>query len=197
MNSIFSCAVCPNKPCAKGDDNFPKNCPTVMEKDIINDSIERYNNDENVNKIMKIANTLPVDENGELRSRADEIINLIMQMGMKKIGVAFCYSLEKEAKKFVKMLNKYDITVVPVCCKVGSVDVKEIGIEKKKDKFIATCNPITQAEIMNKENTELNVVVGLCVGHDMIFNKNSKAYVTTLVAKDRKYSHCPVKALEE
>ncbi|MDI3310431.1 MAG: DUF1847 domain-containing protein [Thermoanaerobacterium sp.] len=146
---------------------------------------------------MKIANTLPVDENGELRSRADEIINLIMQMGMKKIGVAFCYSLGKEAKKFVKMLNKYDVTVVPVCCKVGSVDVKEIGIEKKRDKFIATCNPITQAEIMNKENTEPNVVVGLCVGHDILFNKNSKAYVTTLVAKDRKYSHCHVKALEE
>ncbi len=197
MNSIFSCAVCPNKPCAKGDDNFPKNCPTVMEKEIIEKSIERYNVDENINKIMKIANKLPVTEDGELRSRAEEIIDLVKQMNIKKIGVAFCYSLEKEAKKFVKMLENYDITVVPVCCKVGSVDVKEIGIEKKRDKFIATCNPITQAEIMNKENTELNVVVGLCVGHDMIFNKNSETYVTTLIAKDRKYAHCPAKAFEE
>lgn len=42
-----------------------------------------------------------------------------------------------------------------------------------------------------------NIAVGLCVGHDMLFNKYSQAPVTTLVVKDRVNSHNPLKALRE
>ena len=31
------------------------------------------------------------------------------------------------------------------------------------------CNPILQAKLLNKAKTDLNVVVGLCVGHDSLF----------------------------
>lgn len=196
MKSVYTCAVCPKKPCARGEGNFPKNCPTVEENDIIEMAVEKYKKDETIHKIMNFANTLPRTKDGELRSRTEEIIEFIKQMDFKKIGIAFCYSMEKEAKKFAKMLEMFDLTIVPVCCKVGSIDIKDIDINKKSDKFVATCNPITQAEIMNKENTELNVVVGLCVGHDILFNKFSNALVTTLVAKDRKYDHCPIKGLD-
>jgi len=37
--------------------------------------------------------------------------------------------------------------------------------------------------------------VGLCVGHDSLFLKHSKALVTVLVNKDRVLGHNPVAAL--
>ena len=48
---------------------------------------------------------------------------------------------------------------------------------------------------MNAEKTELNIVMGLCVGHDSLFNKYSEALVTTLVVKDRVLGHNPAAAL--
>ena len=57
------------------------------------------------------------------------------------------------------------------------------------------CNPIHQSRRLNKEETDLNILVGLCVGHDSLFYKYSKAPVTTLVVKDRVLGHNPVAAL--
>jgi uncharacterized metal-binding protein len=41
----------------------------------------------------------------------------------------------------------------------------------------------------------MNIIVGLCVGHDMLFTKYSDAPVTTLVTKDRVTGHNPVSVL--
>ena len=57
------------------------------------------------------------------------------------------------------------------------------------------CNPIHQAKRLNAEHTDLNIVMGLCVGHDSLFYKYSDALVTTLVTKDRVLGHNPVAAL--
>jgi uncharacterized metal-binding protein len=57
------------------------------------------------------------------------------------------------------------------------------------------CNPISQAEILNNEGAEFNIVVGLCVGHDSLFFKYAKAPTTVLVAKDRVFGHNPAAAL--
>ena len=57
------------------------------------------------------------------------------------------------------------------------------------------CNPILQAKILNQEQTDLNVVIGLCVGHDSMFYKYSEALCTTLVTKDRVLGHNPAAAL--
>ncbi|MCP6429314.1 DUF1847 domain-containing protein [Klebsiella pneumoniae] len=48
---------------------------------------------------------------------------------------------------------------------------------------------------MNQANTDLNVVVGLCVGHDSLFIKHSDAPVTTLITKDRVLGHNTAAAL--
>jgi len=53
------------------------------------------------------------------------------------------------------------------------------------------CNPIAQAEILNSEETEFNVMVGLCVGHDALFLKYAHAPTTVLIAKDRVFGHNP------
>jgi uncharacterized metal-binding protein len=57
------------------------------------------------------------------------------------------------------------------------------------------CNPIAQALYLNEMATELNIIIGLCVGHDSLFYKHSDAMVTTLVAKDRVLAHNPAGAL--
>jgi uncharacterized metal-binding protein len=57
------------------------------------------------------------------------------------------------------------------------------------------CNPIAQAELLNAAGCELNLVVGLCVGHDSLFYRHSKGLVTTVVTKDRVLAHNPVGAL--
>ena len=57
------------------------------------------------------------------------------------------------------------------------------------------CNPISQAQLLNDAGCQLNVVLGLCIGHDSLFFKHSEGLVTTLVAKDRVLAHNPVGAL--
>jgi uncharacterized metal-binding protein len=43
--------------------------------------------------------------------------------------------------------------------------------------------------------TELNVVVGLCVGHDTLFTKHAAAPVTTFAVKDLVLAHNPLGAI--
>ena len=54
----------------------------------------------------------------------------------------------------------------------------------------------SQARLLNEAGCELNVVLGLCVGHDSLFFKESHGLATTLVAKDRVLAHNPVGALQ-
>jgi uncharacterized metal-binding protein len=196
MDLIYSCSICESKPCIKGGNNFPKQCPTVLQSKIAIESKDIYIENKIINNIMKISDTLPRNEIKEYRSRFDEIILFIKEMRINKLGVAFCTGLSDEAGKFIELFKNEEIKIIPVCCRVGAVDKNEIGI-KKSDHFISTCNPITQAEILNSEKTDLNIVIGLCVGHDVIFNKYIKGLTTTLIVKDRKYNNCPVKALND
>jgi uncharacterized metal-binding protein len=57
------------------------------------------------------------------------------------------------------------------------------------------CAPLCQADILNQAGTDLNVMIGLCVGHDALFARHSAAPVTTLVVKDRVLGHNPAAAL--
>jgi len=57
------------------------------------------------------------------------------------------------------------------------------------------CNPAGQAKLLNDAGTQLNIICGLCVGHDAVFSMESKAPVTTLIAKDRVLAHNPVGAI--
>ena len=52
---------------------------------------------------------------------------------------------------------------------------------------------LNQARV--EEGTDLNIVMGLCVGHDSMFYKYSDALVTTLVTKDRVTGHNAVAPL--
>jgi len=103
-----------------------------------------------------------------VRPRIKELIELAKKWEAKKIGIAFCNGLRKEALRLTKILES---------------------------KFEASCNPILQAYLLNQAETDINVIVGLCIGHDMFFTKYSEAPVTTLIVKDRYLGHNPYAGL--
>ena len=59
------------------------------------------------------------------------------------------------------------------------------------------CNPAGQADFLNKKGTQLNISMGLCVGHDMIFSKVSDGLVTNLFDKDFTNNNNPEQAMAE
>jgi len=100
---------------------------------------------------------------------------------------------------FAKILEASGFEPFSALCKAGATDKSEIGIEDelklKPGKHESLCNPVLQARVMNEKPTDLNVVIGLCVGHDSLFTKHSEAPVTTLIVKDRVLGHNPAAAL--
>lgn len=125
-------------------------------------------------------------------TRLEESLFFAQQMGVKKVGIAFCIGLANEAKFCAQYFKNAGIEVESVCCKNCAIDKALLGLEKiKPGQFEAMCNPKMQALAMNKAGTELNFLVGLCVGHDMVFTKASKAPVSSLITKDRVLANNP------
>ena len=130
-------------------------------------------------------------------TRVEETMAFARKMGAKKIGIATCVGLLAETRILAKILRKNGFEVVGVACKMGSVNKTDIGIPQ----FCAEatgpvmCNPVLQAMVLNREKTDLNVLMGLCVGHDSLFCRYSEALATTLVVKDRVLGHNPVQAI--
>jgi len=124
-------------------------------------------------------------------SRAQEIVNFAKCAGCRKIGIAHCVGVAKAADTFEKMLAEGGLVVTRADCKVFGLDAGEVFDGGSG----ATCNPVGQAKMLAAAGTELNVAMGLCLGHDMLFAKHSAAPVTTLVVKDRVHAHNPIAAL--
>lgn len=59
---------------------------------------------------------------------------------------------------------------------------------------IANCGAM-QTERLNAVGTELNVIMGPCVGHDSIFMRHYAAPCTTFVVKDRMLGNNPIAVL--
>ena len=132
-------------------------------------------------------------------TRVEDTIAFAKLMGYQKIGIATCIGMLDESERLAAILKAQGFNPQSVCCKAGSIDKKEVGL-KEEDKvrpgtFEPACNPIAQAKICNDLGTDMNIIMGLCVGHDMLFNKHSQAPVTTLVVKDRVTGHNPVAVL--
>ena len=123
-------------------------------------------------------------------SRAEEIVAFAKAAGYRRVGIAHCVAVTREAEALERMLAEH--------CAVTRVDCKVHGLDKGD--LIAgasggTCNPAGQAKVLADADTELNVAMGLCLGHDMLFARHSAAPVTTLVVKDRVHGHNPIAAL--
>lgn len=161
------------------------------------DAKARYDDSE----IRKLAQTAArVEAAGYCQwSRVEETMEFARRLAVEKIGIAFCGGLWREARTAAEIFEKNGFDVASARCKVGSIRKEELEL-KDHDKVRPgtmehACNPVGQAEILNTEKTGLNVIIGLCVGHDSLFIKHSKAPVTCLIAKDRVLAHNPVGAL--
>lgn len=194
---MYTCAICKDKPCRNGDiDKYPKNCPT-RETDELEEIKKIYTQEEN----YKISyNSALVESEGYCeKTRIEEVMDFANKCGYKNLGIAFCSGLAKEAKVFYDILKHNGFRVNSVMCKNGSITKEFMKIEENQkvrpNTYEPMCNPIGQAKFLNKANTDFNIVIGLCVGHDSLFFKYSKAPTTVLVAKDRVLCHNPGAAL--
>ena len=113
-------------------------------------------------------------------TRIEEIMNFARGMNFKKIGIAHCITFSREAQILKKYFSKH-FEVFVVDCKYGRITQKEI-LGEPSSRIL--CNPAGQADFLNTKKTDINISMGLCVGHDMIFSKASNAYVTNLFDKD-------------
>ena len=108
-------------------------------------------------------------------------------------GIGFCIGIAKEARLFAAYLSK-EFEVYSVCCKNCGVEKDVLGLKKVNPhaSVECMCNPKGQADFLNKQNCQLFVSAGLCVGHDALFARTCKGPVTTLVVKDRVLAHNPM-----
>jgi uncharacterized metal-binding protein len=198
-NKEFCCSDCGMQSCYRQGKKFPELCVGEEVDKAEIDSIKKlYKTDPIVSKLSNAAAEIEGTYYGKL-TRVEEIIAFARRIGAKKIGIATCIGLIAEAKIFVKILKAHEIKSYCAICKVGSIDKTEVGIpdnlKVQKGCFEAICNPVLQAKLLAKQKTDLNVIIGLCVGHDSLFIKYSEAPVTTLITKDRVTGHNPAAAL--
>lgn len=195
----FSCSDCGVLNCYRKEKSFPSECLTTNLSDKELEKVkDLYKNDEFVSKISSAAAEIEGTYYGKL-TRVEEIIAFAKRIGANKIGIATCIGLMNEAKIFAKILKAKGLESYSVICKVGGIDKTEVGVPEElkvqKGCHESLCNPVLQAKLLAKQKTDLNVIVGLCVGHDSLFIKYSKAPVTTLITKDRVLGHNPAAAL--
>lgn len=191
----YSCVDCGTQNCKYKDRTYPDFCPTThLDPDDLVWAVERYEEERN-HEVMVASAEVEYEGYGRL-TRVEEILQFARKIGARKIGIANCIGLISEVRMFARILRANGFEVYSVICKVAGLPKSSVGIPKECESIgAAMCNPILQARLLNQAETDLNVVIGLCVGHDSLFYKYSDAYVTTLVAKDRVTGHNPVSVL--
>lgn len=215
----FSCSLCSAVWQKQGSTNCwsaepssgpqkPAYCPTHEHGGLIKETFDLYRGDSSDARIAEVASKVeglcyePVPGSSAVNARwtrVEDTIAFAKLMGYEKIGIATCIGLLDETQRLAVILEAQGFIPLSVCCKTGSIDKLELGL-KESDKvrpstFEPACNPVAQARLLNHAGTDMNVIVGLCVGHDMLFTKYSEAPVTTLVVKDRVTGHNPVSVL--
>ena len=197
-----SCAYCPPgvRACRHGEagQRGPGFCPSKVDEAAIEAAAAVY--DDPFTRRVAHASAL-VESEGYCRwTRVEEIVALAKRLGFRKLGIATCISFVDLARTLSAILESHGFEVASVACKNGGVPKEVIGVrdeEKIRPGTVeAMCNPVSQAELLNRAGCELNIVLGLCVGHDSLFFRHSHGLATTLVAKDRVLAHNPIGALQ-
>lgn len=184
----MNCALCPQK---------PKNRCNREGFDCTGGKLDpaAYGQSEN-RDLHNISDQMRADYGNSL-TRLEEIVEFARRAGFTRIGLAFCIALAREAELVATILKKH-FKVDSVCCKIAGLNKDEHQMSKiKADQFEVACNPIGQARTLNRAGTELNIMLGLCVGHDILFQKYCQAPVTVLAVKDRVLAHNPLAVLHD
>jgi uncharacterized metal-binding protein len=209
---LSACAACSldtsNRICASAEGKASKNCPTLFQKEVLEEANKEYAQPQtrefalqaSIQEAECYANR---DQQPYVlqptKTRIVEIYEFAQKMGYKRLGLAFCMGLVKEAAIVEEILKDRGFEVVSVLCKAGRTPKEMIGITDfdkiHRGTDEAMCNPIFQAKLLNHSKTEFNILMGLCVGHDSLFFKNAEAPTTVLAVKDRVTGHNPLAAI--
>lgn len=194
-DTTLTCTDCGTQNCKFKDRTYPDFCLTThLKPEDMEWALERY--EEGRNHDIMVASA-EVEYEGYCQwTRVEEIMAFARKINAHRIGIANCIGLLNEARIFTRILRANGFEPYSVLCKVAGKSKSSIGIPQECENIgAAMCNPILQARLLNEAHTDLNVVIGLCVGHDNLFYKYSDAYVTTLVTKDRITGNNPAAAL--
>ena len=169
-----------------------KSCRTIepchAQKFDAKELIKTYHLSENM-KIVQAAAQLVDNGRAGTLSRLQEVIEFSKSMNFRRIGIAYCYGMEIDTAVITTIFRESGFKVYPVSCTTGGFKQSDINISSKIEKV--SCNPLAQAEQLNTESVDFTITVGLCMGHDILFNKHIKSYTTTLIVKDRVHDHNP------
>jgi uncharacterized metal-binding protein len=208
-----NCARCPYKSgdrlCTNEDGKGPDNCPTLNMPELAAASMSKYEKNADIMEFARQASIQEADgyTNKDLgyarlracKTRIEEIMEFADKMTYRRLGMAFCIGLSREAKVVEKLFASHGFDVVSAACKAGRISKERLGLHRDQqldpETDEAMCNPVLQAMILNREKTDFNVLLGLCVGHDSLFLKYAEAPCTVLAVKDRVLGHNPLAAV--
>lgn len=195
----FKCSFCGVKTCCTEEElPLPDDCPMLLEDEVFENTERLYLENEDIHSIA-LASARTESEGYCRWTRIEETIDFAKRLKIKRIGIAHCEGLMYEARIAHKIFESHEFEVSSVCCKAGRLDKEKLGLKDdekvRPGQFESACNPIVQAKLLEKAGSELNIVIGLCVGHDSLFLMHSKVPTTVLIVKDRVLGHNPVAAL--
>lgn len=190
-----SCIDCGAVKCNSGQGHYPDFCLTTSMEAEERDLLMKIYGEQEVRAVM--ANAAQIEYEGYCRlTRVEETIQFAHRMGYERIGIATCAGLIQESRVLGRILRANGFQVYGIACKAGAIDKSAVGIDPVCERIgIHMCNPVFQARELARAKTQLNIVVGLCVGHDSLFYRYSECTTTTLVVKDRVTGHNPAAAL--
>jgi len=208
------CALCPydwsERFCRRDHGKAPKNCPSVCHQDLVAESLQTLQSPE----ILEFARQTSIQEAEgycgrekgyqsvrPAKPRIVEIIEFARKMNYQRVALVFCVGLRREASIVHEIFEGQGLEVTSIICKVGRIPKEAIGLSD--DQKVAPgshesmCNPILQALVANRQKSQFNVLLGLCVGHDSLFFRYADAPTTVLAVKDRMLGHNPLAAVYE
>ncbi len=206
------CSKCGVFACVKNEPlNAPEFCPMNTQENVLDTALKQYVDPDN-QKMMAAAASTQIKGIMGSWTRIEDVINLAREMEYEKLGIATCIALIYESRILTKILETKGFEVKSICCKSGINFEEDVWLQNtdlkhdlesinnsnantNKQTSIPLCNPIGQAFLLNNEKTNLNILLGLCAGHDALFIKHSEAPVTPLIVKDRRTLHNPAAAI--
>ncbi|MFA9392325.1 MAG: DUF1847 domain-containing protein [Prolixibacteraceae bacterium] len=175
----MDCTGCKNKVCRKGEQ-----CAVVNFD--VEEVIASYHKEQKI--VQAAAQLVDFGRAGTL-SRLQETIEFSKLMDFQTIGLAYCYGMESDAKLITNHLRSHGFKVEAASCTVGGIAQNDVNLASNICNV--SCNPIGQARQLNMRKPDLVITMGLCLGHDILFNREIKSDTTTLLVKDRVYNNQP------
>jgi uncharacterized metal-binding protein/predicted Fe-Mo cluster-binding NifX family protein len=182
----FDCLSCSDRACLRGEPCYPT-------------ATESYRETAKQHKaVLEVARDISCEEDRKL-CRVAELVYFCLGMKYHRVGIAFCLDLMEPAGILTGLLRRF-FDVFTVCCKVGGIPATDPlikGDEYRDGNALSSiaCNPVGQAEVLNRLGTDINIIVGLCMGVDCLFTQASQAPVTTLFVKDKSLVNNPIGAI--